>query len=539
MKKIIIAALTLIFCQALIAQKPKPFSVSKNQIFFSDTLTEFQTDSLPLTIYNTYHTNLSVKLTFFGIYQDTAFRCSSDSIFIPYQDSSTIYIRFSPKQNIHYQTAMILSSHDLLGWEHSIGIPLEGKGKFSNSYYDSTFQLEGDSLKLALRRKMSSQYRTLSYNTARDSMFMMIDNWKTNGKGATNNTLECVYTGRQIVGYTNRTAAQNAPNDFNTEHTFPQSFFSSMSPMVSDLNHLFPTDNTANSQRGNFPFGVVLGNPTWSNGGSKLGNGIFEPRDIHKSRVARAMMYFGIMYGANPNVQISFLTPQEPVFRSWMLQFPPDSTDIKRNEDIYRIQGNRNPLIDYPQLLNRMGVISQNSDLLKRKDYWISATTTASQSSNMIHSFVVYNSGNQPLSFGGVHSYIPSAQIQFIHPFDTVIAPHSFTEIQFTWNGAVDSLVFPTDKSSNDLCVIHLSSGMSIRQIPQSSIILKNQIEQWQLTIPNITGSFRLIDVQGKTIKEGSWKDGELEISKQDIPSGIYFFIPFEQKNIGSLKLIR
>ena len=44
---------------------------------------------------------------------------------------------------------------------------------------------------------------------------------------------------------------------FNTEHTFPQSFFSQNLPMRSDLFHIFPTLATANSERANFPFGVV------------------------------------------------------------------------------------------------------------------------------------------------------------------------------------------------------------------------------------------------------------------------------------------
>lgn len=68
-------------------------------------------------------------------------------------------------------------------------------------------------------------------------------------------TIECVYTGRKIRA-TNRTEAQN--QNFNTEHTWPQSFFNELEPMRSDLYHLYPTDETANNVRSNFDFGRAL-----------------------------------------------------------------------------------------------------------------------------------------------------------------------------------------------------------------------------------------------------------------------------------------
>ena len=192
-------------------------------------------------------------------------------------------------------------------------------------------------------------------------MFMLIDNKLVNGLGATQNTIECVYTGREAVGYVDRTQCQDLtdPNmSFNTEHTWPQSLFSQLEPMRSDLFHLFPTDETANGKRSNYPFGVVT-NPTWSVGGSKFdqNSGIFEPRDAHKGETARALFYFVMRY-QNYN---SFLTSQESILRQWHYQFLPTAVEEKRCDDIYFYQKNRNPFIDYPQLVDRINSFSTTS----------------------------------------------------------------------------------------------------------------------------------------------------------------------------------
>src|SRR6185295_4028554 len=182
-------------------------------------------------------------------------------------------------------------------------------------------------------------YISLGYNLARDSMFMWFDNKKTNGQGASQNTLECIYTGREAIGYTSRSDCQTNFS-FNTEHTFPQSLFASNEPMRSDLHHLFPTDDASNNERADNPFGIVT-NATWSVGGSKSNRSIFEPRDQQKGATARAMMYFVLRY-QNYN---SFFTSQESILRTWHQNFPNTQIERTRNDDIYGMQHNRNPFV--------------------------------------------------------------------------------------------------------------------------------------------------------------------------------------------------
>lgn len=498
-----------------------PFRLSVNQLNFA-TLNENSRDSLPITITNDYAGSLRIQLQFFGIFQDTAFSVSPNDFTLPQGGSRTVHVRFAPKHNVRYETAMMVQTTVGAGWAYSRPVYLSGNGVYTNAYYATSTNLSGEALKQALRTKMNQGFRALSYNEARDSMYLRFDNWATNGRGATSNTLECVYTGRQISGYTSRTQVQNTPNDFNCEHTFPQSFFSSASPMISDMHHLFPTDNNANNQRANTPFGVVMGAPTWSQGGSKLGGGVFEPRDVHKGAVARAMLYFGIMYGGNSTVQINYLTSQEPTLKSWTNQFPPNAVDVRRNNDIARAQGNRNPLVDYPQFLQRMGVLSTNSDLPRSKSYWVSATRTSSSTPSDEHRISIYNTGTDTLILGGSGSYSPANGFLWVSPGTTVIPPNSYSNMGFFWSGGTDSIVVPTNKAAGDRIVIHLFSSLSAVSL-LDAIRLNSWENEWEiLDLPSGKISISLMDVQGRMLQHKETFGNQIQLSKEGLPQGIY-----------------
>lgn len=144
----------------------------------------------------------------------------------------------------------------------------------------------------------------------------------------------------------------------NVEHTWPQSHFTHSFPnevQKSDLHHLFPTDSRANSTRGNFDFADVTANmnlgadcPASKSGPSVIagGNNYFEPPTDHKGNVARAIFYFSIRY------KISIPANEEQYLRRWNEIDPVDQAEMDRNNQIEKIQGNRNPFIDYPQLAN-------------------------------------------------------------------------------------------------------------------------------------------------------------------------------------------
>ncbi|OFZ30180.1 MAG: hypothetical protein A2622_10055 [Bdellovibrionales bacterium RIFCSPHIGHO2_01_FULL_40_29] len=144
-------------------------------------------------------------------------------------------------------------------------------------------------------------------------------------------------------------------NVINVEHTWPQSKFTgkySKEMQKSDLHHLYPTDSQMNSIRGNHMFGEVErdGQHTKCSAsrtgqGSAGGATIFEPPNNHKGHVARAIFYFSVRY------DIPIAPAEEVILKTWAEQFPVDAEESLRNDEIYKIQGNRNPFVDHPELV--------------------------------------------------------------------------------------------------------------------------------------------------------------------------------------------
>ncbi len=146
-------------------------------------------------------------------------------------------------------------------------------------------------------------------------------------------------------------------NVINVEHTWPQSKFggSDRRSQKSDLHHLYPTDSQLNSIRGNYPFGEVVEDTSYTKcpqshiGYDKNGQRTFEPPAKHKGNVARALFYFSVRY------KISISDSEESALRQWHYQDPVDTQELLRNDQVEGYQGNRNPFIDEPHLV---GLIS-------------------------------------------------------------------------------------------------------------------------------------------------------------------------------------
>ncbi len=205
-------------------------------------------------------------------------------------------------------------------------------------YYPGTDGLTNQALKDKLYQ-IIKDHTSLGYDSARVKMFSEIDN--------KDGWVECVYTGFRL-----KTSGVPDANIMNTEHTWPQSAGAGSEPARSDLFHLFPTKSDANSRRANYPFGTVV-NTVWSEGGSKLGtdaNGVtvFEPRDVHKGNVARAMFYFSVRY------RLPIDNKQEAELKKWHTLDPVDTDEIERCNKISSYQHNRNPFVDWPDFVNRI-----------------------------------------------------------------------------------------------------------------------------------------------------------------------------------------
>lgn len=159
----------------------------------------------------------------------------------------------------------------------------------------------------------------------------------------------------------------------NREHTVPKSWWggsTSMGPGC-DIFNVIPSDQTANSAKSNYPLGTITGKPRFDNGVTKVGQCgiadyndlVFEPKDSYKGDFARIYFYVATCYPdlawdsnkAKAMTNGSKLTLQDwiiPMLLEWNAQDPVDAAEIQRNEDVYKQQGNRNPFIDYPSLVD-------------------------------------------------------------------------------------------------------------------------------------------------------------------------------------------
>jgi endonuclease I len=182
--------------------------------------------------------------------------------------------------------------------------------------------------------------------------------------------------------------------EYNREHSWPNSYgfpSDTLSPYT-DCHHLFLTDISYNSARGNRPFvncasgctryatvandgygGVSGPYPSDSNWqmGSDGNSGSWEVWSRRKGDIARAQLYMDVRYdgGTHPvtgtnetdliltdNLSLVLGTSNSPAYMGrlttileWSAGDLPDDLERRRNDIVESYQGNRNPFIDHPE----------------------------------------------------------------------------------------------------------------------------------------------------------------------------------------------
>lgn len=280
-----------------------------------------------------------------------------------------------------------------------IALGINSYAQIPPGYYNSATG-NGYTLKTQLKLIISNGHEDQGYDTLYDA-YVNTDN---DSFYENDNTVLDMYSenpsGVDSYNYNHndRTCGNyNSENDcYNREHIFPQGFFNEQLPMRTDIHHVVPTDGYVNNRRANYPFGEVT-NDTWmSNNGSKVGQNtfgsysgvVFEPIDEFKGDIARMLLYFAVRYedevtdsswddhtttnnplnGTNDQVyEIWYLQ----LLYKWHLEDPVSEREIKRNNEAYNFQGNRNPFIDYPEYVDSIW-----SSVLSNSDYQLSNQTS-------------------------------------------------------------------------------------------------------------------------------------------------------------------
>ena len=156
----------------------------------------------------------------------------------------------------------------------------------------------------------------------------------------------------------------------NIEHCLPKSWWGgTVNEAYKDLYNLNPSDQRANSQKSNYPPGHVKKGDKFDNGSFKMAKAntsgygyiCWEPAEEYRGDFARTYFYMATAYEyltwtAYPQYisntsYLMFSDSIQQVLLDWHRADPVSDKERCRMDNISDIQGNRNPFIDYPELV--------------------------------------------------------------------------------------------------------------------------------------------------------------------------------------------
>jgi hypothetical protein len=156
----------------------------------------------------------------------------------------------------------------------------------------------------------------------------------------------------------------------NIEHCLPKSWWGgTVNEAYKDLYNLNPSDQRANSQKSNYPPGHVKNADKFDNGSFRIAKAntsgygyiCWEPAPEYRGDFARTYFYMATAYEylkwtAYPQfisdaTYLMFSDSIQQVLLDWHRADPVSEKELCRADQISSIQGNRNPYIDYPELV--------------------------------------------------------------------------------------------------------------------------------------------------------------------------------------------
>jgi endonuclease I len=233
------------------------------------------------------------------------------------------------------------SSNNLQTYEFYVTFETTSSGELVlTGYYSTANGLTGASLISALRNIITTGFSGKNYDYATTAL--------ADTDQDPNNTSRLIefYTGDSYI------STWDGGNTWNREHVWPQSLLGvsagSSINAASDLHNLKPSNPSINSSRGNKYYDTVLTTVSY-----------YPQRTAIHGDIARMLFYMVIMYDIYSLVDTTPSTYQMGKLSTlllWHIQDPVDEFEQRRNERIYFHQGNRNPFIDYPELIDYLNI---------------------------------------------------------------------------------------------------------------------------------------------------------------------------------------
>ena len=220
---------------------------------------------------------------------------------------------------------------------------------WSGSYDYATMSAKtGDTLRTALRSKITSNRSTVGYNNLQN-YFIYTDAYQ-----GSSSQVMLFYAGIPTSSTWSGTA------NWNREHMWPDSLGGNA--MEGDLHSMRPTDPKANSTRSNNKYGNAGSGAkecyTFDNSyhsatlAGHYSSGVFEPLDNAKGDCARVILYDYVVATSMSSPTVTITDIQ--TLLDWCALDPVDTYEMQRNDIVQTIEGCRNPFVDYPELAWRI-----------------------------------------------------------------------------------------------------------------------------------------------------------------------------------------
>ena len=264
------------------------------------------------------------------------------------------------------------------------------KSYYGTGYdYATLSKLSGTSLEAKLRERMVNGWHGASYDNLKTTFKY------TDAYNGSSSSVNCFYSNTSVTSW-------------NREHVWPQSkgsFTTGSSTAGSDVLHLRPTDNNANSTRSSLPYGEVTGG-TYQTVYTKAGKvagyyspAFYEPLDSVKGDVARILLY---VYTRWEERNLTDVIASTDLLLKWCELDPVDEYEMKRNDICQEICGSRNIYVDYPEYCWRvfgktipthMKTPSGSGNTCNNPQYEAKVTTAATCTGNGVTTHTCKNCG--------------------------------------------------------------------------------------------------------------------------------------------------
>lgn len=221
---------------------------------------------------------------------------------------------------------------------------------YTGTYYNGLDEsLTGDAFQEDLAELITNTHKTITTYGG------LMDVWEYSDTNSSGQLIQ-FYTGYTV------SIPSNYNSGTNREHVWPQSLGGfGTSRAGADAHHLRPANTNLNSARGNKFFGEVQmsqSNLVSSSSGSNpcyATSDYFYPGKGYRGATARILMYTQTRWADEDNLKFVISGGSGHVIGNiedlmkWHIEEPPTAEEIKRNEEVYKVQGNRNPFIDHPE----------------------------------------------------------------------------------------------------------------------------------------------------------------------------------------------